>query len=126
MKERLDVLLVKQGFAQSREKAKAIIMSGNVFVDGQREDKAGATFDEEKVEITVKGNVNVSTEEIISLSGIDYETNIFLIDEAVARESIEKNFFIIVDDIKAFGTYNAQVKLHPKVTADFKVQVTEL
>ncbi len=33
---------------------------------------------------------------------------------------------IIVDDIKAFGTYNAQVKLHPKVTADFKVQVTEL
>ena len=56
MKERLDVLLVKQGFAQSREKAKAIIMSGNVFVDGQREDKAGATFDEEKVEITVKGN----------------------------------------------------------------------
>ena len=35
MKERLDVLLVKQGLAQSREKAKAIIMSGNVFVDGQ-------------------------------------------------------------------------------------------
>ena len=33
---------------------------------------------------------------------------------------------ILVDDIKAFGTYNAQVKLHPKVTADFKVQVTEL
>ena len=33
---------------------------------------------------------------------------------------------IVVDDIKAFGTYNAQVKLHPKVTADFKVQVTEL
>ena len=41
MKERLDVLLVEQGFAVSREKAKAIIMSGNVFVNGQREDKAG-------------------------------------------------------------------------------------
>ena len=55
MKERLDVLLVKQGLAESREKAKAIIMSGNVFVDGQREDKAGTTFDENKVKIEVKG-----------------------------------------------------------------------
>ena len=34
MKERLDVLLVKRNLAESREKAKAIIMSGNVFVDG--------------------------------------------------------------------------------------------
>ena len=36
MKERLDVLLVKRNLAESREKAKAIIMSGNVFVEGQR------------------------------------------------------------------------------------------
>lgn len=42
MKERLDVLLVKQGLAESREKAKAVIMAGEVFVQGQREDKAGA------------------------------------------------------------------------------------
>lgn len=54
-KERLDVLLVKRGLAESREKAKAIIMSGNVFVNEQREDKAGTTFPE-KVQITVKGN----------------------------------------------------------------------
>lgn len=54
-KERLDVLLVKRGLAESREKAKAIIMSGNVFVNEQREDKAGTTFPE-KVEITIKGN----------------------------------------------------------------------
>ena len=40
MKERLDVLLVKQGLAESREKAKAVIMAGEVFVQGQREDKA--------------------------------------------------------------------------------------
>lgn len=32
---------------------------------------------------------------------------------------------ITVDDIKAFGTYNAQVRLHPQVTADFKVRVSE-
>ncbi len=55
MKERLDVLLVKRNLAESREKAKAIIMSGNVFVEGQREDKAGSTFLEE-VYIEVKGN----------------------------------------------------------------------
>ncbi len=58
MKERLDVLLVKRNLAESREKAKAIIMSGNVFVNGQREDKAGTTFDTEKnaVLIEIKGN----------------------------------------------------------------------
>jgi len=55
MKERLDVLMVKKNLAPSREKAKALIMSGNVLVDGQREDKAGAQFDE-KVNITIKGN----------------------------------------------------------------------
>ena len=41
MKERLDVLLVKRGLAESREKAKAIIMSGIVYVEDQKEDKAG-------------------------------------------------------------------------------------
>lgn len=55
MKERLDILLVREGYAPSREKAKTIIMSGNVFVDGQREDKAGSVFDPDKVQITVKG-----------------------------------------------------------------------
>ena len=55
MKERLDVLLVRRNLAASREKAKAIIMSGNVFVDGQREDKAGTTFPEE-VQIEVRGH----------------------------------------------------------------------
>ncbi|MBQ9118571.1 MAG: TlyA family RNA methyltransferase [Lachnospiraceae bacterium] len=43
-KERLDVLLVKRNLAESREKAKAIIMAGDVFVDGVREDKAGSVF----------------------------------------------------------------------------------
>ena len=56
MKERLDVLLVKQGFAPSREKAKAILMSGIVYVDGQKEDKAGTMFDPEKIKIEVRGN----------------------------------------------------------------------
>ena len=55
MKERLDVLLVSQGLATSREKAKAVIMAGNVLVNGQREDKAGTMIDV-KAQITVKGS----------------------------------------------------------------------
>ena len=52
MKERLDVLLVKRNLAASREKAKAVIMAGNVYVDGQKEDKPGTTFKEEcKIEV---------------------------------------------------------------------------
>lgn len=56
MKERLDILLVREGYASSREKAKAVIMSGKVFVNGQREDKAGTAFDPAKVKIEVKGS----------------------------------------------------------------------
>lgn len=55
MKERLDVILVRQGYAPSREKAKTLLMAGNVFVDNQREDKAGTLFDESKIKIEVKG-----------------------------------------------------------------------
>lgn len=55
MKERLDVMLVKRNLADSREKAKAVIMSGCVFVNGEREDKAGSTFPQD-VHIEVKGS----------------------------------------------------------------------
>lgn len=69
MKERLDVLLVREGYASSREKAKAVIMSGNVFVNGQREDKAGTVFDPAKIQIEVKGN----TLKYVSRGGLKLE-----------------------------------------------------
>lgn len=53
-KERLDILLVKKGFAGSREKAKALIISGGVFVDGQQQTKSGNVF-LPSAEIEVKG-----------------------------------------------------------------------
>ena len=56
MKERLDVILVNQGHAPSREKAKAIIMSGNVYVNGQKEDKAGSMFDLSRIQLEVRGS----------------------------------------------------------------------
>lgn len=69
MKERLDVLLVENGFATSREKAKAIIMSGIVYVNGQKEDKAGSTFDTETSNIEVRGN----TLKYVSRGGLKLE-----------------------------------------------------
>ncbi len=69
MKDRLDVLLVNKGLATSREKAKAIIMAGLVFVDGQREDKAGSTFDGDAVNIEVRG----STLKYVSRGGLKLE-----------------------------------------------------
>ena len=46
MKKRLDVLLLEKGYFDSREKAKAVIMSGVVYVNNQKADKAGAQYDE--------------------------------------------------------------------------------
>ena len=54
IKKRLDVLLVEQGYADSRTKAQAIIMSGQVYVDGQKADKPGMSFDE-TLPIEVRG-----------------------------------------------------------------------
>ena len=68
MKKRLDVLIVEQGLADSREKAKAIIMSGIVYVDNNKEDKAGTTF-EETSKIEVRGN----TLKYVSRGGLKLE-----------------------------------------------------
>ena len=54
MKKRLDTLLVEKGLAPSREKAKALIMSGIVYVDGRKSDKAGMTY-EETLPVEVRG-----------------------------------------------------------------------
>ena len=93
MKERLDILLVKQGLAESREKAKAVIMAGEVFVQGQREDKAGAMFDESKVTITVKG----SSLRYVSRGGLKLEKAMAFFDRGLyglhAAERGEKGLF---------------------------------
>ena len=67
-KERLDVLLVQQGLANSRELAKAYIMAGNVYVDGQKEDKAGS-----KVALTAKLEVKGNQMKYVSRGGYKLE-----------------------------------------------------
>ena len=68
MKKRLDLLMVERALAPSREKAKAIIMSGIVYVDGQKEDKAGSMF-EETANIEVRG----ATLKYVSRGGLKLE-----------------------------------------------------
>ncbi len=85
MKERLDILLVKRGLAPSREKAKAMIMEGNVFVDNNREDKAGAIFAED-CSIEIHGN----TLKYVSRGGLKLE-------KALAQFQIELSGRICMD-----------------------------
>ena len=79
MKERLDVMLVNRGMVESREKAKALIMAGEVFVDGQREDKAGSMFKSEcRIELRGTPMKYVSRggyklEKMVELHGISLE-----------------------------------------------------
>ena len=68
MKERLDVLLINRGLAPSREKAKTMIMEGNVFVNNNREDKAGSTFPDD-CQIEIHGN----TLKYVSRGGLKLE-----------------------------------------------------
>ncbi|MDO4960892.1 MAG: TlyA family RNA methyltransferase [Eubacteriales bacterium] len=69
-KKRLDVLLFERGYAESREKAKTIIMSGIVYVNGVKEDKPGSAFaDEESLGIEVRGN----TLKYVSRGGLKLE-----------------------------------------------------
>lgn len=87
MKERLDVLLVKDGYAPSREKAKAIIMSGNVYVNGQKEDKAGTFFDETKIKsLEVRG----ASPKYVSRGGLKLEKAMeiwgFFLDECICMD----------------------------------------
>ena len=56
IKKRLDVLLTEQGYADTRSKAQAIIMSGQVYVNGQKADKPGISY-EETAQLEVRGDV---------------------------------------------------------------------
>lgn len=68
MKKRLDVLVYEKGFTESREKAKAVIMAGQVYVDNQKADKCGTAYDE-NANIEVRGNV----QKYVSRGGLKLE-----------------------------------------------------
>ena len=72
MKKRLDLLMMERALAPSREKAKAYIMAGNVYVDGQKEDKAGTMF-QETVKIEVRGNTLLKLEKAMNHFGVELD-----------------------------------------------------
>ena len=84
-KERLDVLLVNRGLSESREKAKALIMTGNVFVEGQREDKAGHKF-------PVDAHIEIKGKQMKFVSRGGYK-----LDKAMQVFPIELNGLICMD-----------------------------
>ena len=68
MKKRLDILVYENGFTDSREKAKSVIMAGQVYVDNQKADKCGQSYDE-NCKIEVRG----STQKYVSRGGLKLE-----------------------------------------------------
>ncbi|PTV97994.1 23S rRNA (cytidine1920-2'-O)/16S rRNA (cytidine1409-2'-O)-methyltransferase [Halanaerobium saccharolyticum] len=84
-KERLDIVVTERGMFRSRSQAKRAIMAGLVFVDGQREDKAGTQIDPE-AEIEYRGDKNP----YVSRGGLKLEKalEIFAVDPA-AKEAID-------------------------------------
>ncbi len=85
MKSRLDVLMVEQGLAISREKAKAMIMAGEVFVDDEKVDKAGFMVSDDTV-IKVVGN----TLKYVSRGGLKLE-------KAMEKYNLDLTDFICAD-----------------------------
>lgn len=81
-KKRLDILITERGLAPSREKAKAIIMSGNVYISGQKADKAGELFPSD-VEIEVRGNDNA----YVSRGGLKLEKALAFFNADVADKT---------------------------------------
>lgn len=67
-KQRLDVLMVEKGLAESREKAKAMIMAGQVYIDNQKCDKAGQNID-----ITKTPEIRGETLKYVSRGGLKLE-----------------------------------------------------
>ena len=93
MKKRLDVLVYEKGFADSREKAKAIIMAGQVYVDNQKADKCGASYDEE-ANIEVRG----STLKYVSRGGLKLE-------KAIANFGLDLNGKTAMDIVASTGGF---------------------
>ena len=84
-KLRLDVALVERGFCESREKAKALIMAGIVFVNNQKSDKAGNNIKPDDV-IEVRGE----TLKYVSRGGLKLE-------KAVSSFNLSLDGFICAD-----------------------------
>lgn len=124
-KKRLDVILVEKGFLPSREKAKAIIMSGNVYVDGQKADKAGELFAED-ANFEVRNNENsyvsrggLKLEKALDFFGADVAGKIAIdagastggFSDCLLRRGVEKLYSVDV----GYGQLAWEIRNNPRV-----------
>ena len=98
VKKRLDVLLTEQGYADTRSKAQAIIMSGQVYVNGQKADKPGVSYEE-----TLAIGDSSSDIEILQACGIG-------IAMGNANDYVKSQADDICDDVDHDGIYKALKK----------------
>ena len=117
IKKRLDVLLVEQGYADTRSKAQAIIMSGNVYVDGQKADKPGVSY-EEHVTLEVRGAAcpyvsrgGLKLEKALRNFGVD-PTGYVCSDSGASTGGFTDCRFGKIDLGKRYITHGAVNKLH--------------
>lgn len=133
MKERLDILLVKQGLAPSREKAKAMIMEGNVYVSGQKEDKAGSMFAQD-ARIEVRGKTlkyvsrgGLKLEKAIQQSGISLSGQICMdigastggFTDCMLQNGAKKVYAVDV----GYGQFAWQLRQDPRVVCMEKTNI---
>lgn len=132
-KERLDILLVQKNITESREKAKALIMTGNVFVNNQREDKPGTKVDI-KSDIVVKGNPlpyvsrgGLKLEKAIKVYGLKFDGLVCLdigastggFTDCMLQNGAEKVYSIDV----GYGQLAWSLRQNPKVVCMEKTNV---
>jgi 23S rRNA (cytidine1920-2'-O)/16S rRNA (cytidine1409-2'-O)-methyltransferase len=129
IKKRLDVLLVERLYADTRSKAQAIIMSGNVYVNGQKADKAGTSF-EETVDIEVRGAVcpyvsrgGLKLEKALRDFGVD--VNGFVCSDSGASTGVFTDCLLQQGAKKVFAIDVGYGQLDWKIRSDERVVVME-
>ncbi len=133
MKQRLDILLTEKGLAPSREKAKAMIMSGIVYVDGEKQEKPGMSFPSEAA-IEVRGKTipfvsrgGLKLEKALSVFGIDV-SGLTCIDVGASTggftDCLLQNGAAAVTSIDVgYGQFDWKLRNDPRVTVMEKTNI---
>lgn len=136
MKQRLDILVVEKGLASSREQAKALIMAGQIFVGGSREDKPGSLF-EDSAEIQIHGKSlpyvsrgGLKLEKALDAFGLDLQDKICLdigastggFTDCMLQNGAAKVFAVDV----GYGQLAYKLRMDPRVVCLEKTNVRYL
>ena len=129
-KKRLDVILTEGGYAPSREKAKIMLMSGIVYVNGEKEDKPGTMFNPEEIHIEVRGETlryvsrgGLKLEKALAVFPIDLQGKICM--DIGASTGGFTDFALQHGAKKVVAVDVGTDQLHPKLRANERVELHE-